>query len=228
MRRFKRFFTHYLMPRVLAYGGKILLKLLTFTCRIEIEGIETFNKQAAEGNCILLLWHNRLMLVAAVFQKHSPQFTYTAFISQSRDGEPLALFTNSYKNGRTIRVRHDAKHEALKEMIDRLKNSKEVLMVTPDGPRGPRYHVKPGVAMAAKDTSAKVFPFSWSADRFWQLNSWDKMILPKPFAKIHVTIGAPVILDSDSKEANSIILGNELKKADERSIVKFSMMQRPK
>ncbi|QLH36146.1 MAG: DUF374 domain-containing protein [Parachlamydiaceae bacterium] len=167
--RMRRLFTHYLIPRVLAYGGKFLLKLLTLTCRFEVQGMEEFIAEASKGNCILLLWHNRLLMVASVFQNRTPNFIYTAFISQSRDGEPLALFTNSFKNGRTIRVKHNAKHGALKEMIDRLKNSQEILIVTPDGPRGPVYQVKPGVALAAKETSAKIFPFYWSADRFGSL-----------------------------------------------------------
>lgn len=217
--RIKRFFSHYFIPRVLAYCGKALLKLLTFTCRIEIEGIDEFQTHASKGNCIIMLWHNRLVLVAAVFINHAPQFTYTAFISQSRDGEPLALFTSSFKNGRTIRVRHNAKHEALKEMIDRLKNSHEVLIVTPDGPRGPRYQVKPGIALAAKETSAKIFPFSWSADRFWQLKSWDKMILPKPFAKIHVKIGSPITVTKDESVAE---LEKALLTVDNQSSAPFS------
>lgn len=193
-RPIKRFFTHYFIPRVLAYGGKFLLKLLTMTCRFHIEGLETFREEAVNGNCIIMLWHNRLMLVASVFIKHTPQFIFNAFISQSRDGEPLALFTNSFKNGRSIRVRHNAKHEALKEMIHKLKQGKEVLIVTPDGPRGPRYKVKPGLTMAAKETSAKVFPFSWTANRFWQLKTWDRMLLPKPFTTIYVKIGSPLTL----------------------------------
>lgn len=221
-RRFNHFFSHYFIPRVLAYGGKALLKLLTFTCRIKVEGIAQFQAHAGKGNCILLLWHNRLMLVAPIFQRYAPQFTYTAFISKSRDGEPLALFTRSFKNGRTIRVRHNAKHEALKEMIDRLKNSPEVLIVTPDGPRGPRYQIKPGISLAAKETGAKIFPFSWSADRFWQLKSWDKMILPKPFAKISVLIGDPIIPDKkQSIEQFTPILEKTLLAADKHTSAHF-------
>lgn len=200
-----------------------MLKLLTLTCRIKVEGLEEFKKHAGKGNCVLLLWHNRLMLVAKIFQKGTSDFIYTAFISQSRDGEPLALFTKSFKNGRTIRVRHNAKHEALKEMIDRLKNSQEILIVTPDGPRGPRYQVKPGIAVAAKETSAKIFPFSWSTDRFWQLKSWDKMILPKPFAKIHAKIGSPIVLAKEgSIEEQTQIFENALIATDQQCTFHFS------
>ncbi len=221
-RRLSLFFSHYLIPRVLAYGGKVMLKLLTLTCRIKVEGMDEFLRFAGKGNCILLLWHNRLMMVATIFQQCSPDFIYTAFISQSRDGEPLALFTKSFKNGRTIRVRHNARHGALKEMIDRLKNSREILIVTPDGPRGPRYKVKPGVVMAAQETSAKIFSFSWTANRFWQLNTWDKMILPKPFAKIYVKISGPFTLNQENSVAEqSKIVENVLLDTDKQCPAQF-------
>lgn len=220
----RQYFSHYIKPRLVAYGGRFFLKILTWTCRIEVDGLEEFQKHGGNGNCILLLWHNRLMLVAPIFNKHCAKFTYTAFISQSRDGEPLALFTESYKNGRCIRVRHNAKHEALREMIQRLKQSPDILLVTPDGPKGPRYKVKEGVTLAAQETGALVFPFSWSADSFWQLSSWDKMLIPKPFSKIKAVIGSPIKLDkTDSSDMQSKILENALLKADEKASTSFSL-----
>jgi lysophospholipid acyltransferase (LPLAT)-like uncharacterized protein len=208
----RQFISHYVTPRLLAYGGKALLKILKLTCRIEVEGFDRFRSEAQKGKCILMLWHNRLMMVAPIFQKATPELIYTAFISQSRDGEALAIFTNSYKNGRTIRVRHQAKQGALKEMIDRLKNSNEVMLVTPDGPRGPRYVLKPGIAMAAQETSATIFPFSWMADKYWQLKSWDGMMIPKPFSRITAKIGNPITLSKESSlEENRLILENALK-----------------
>ena len=221
--RLSRFFSHYFIPRILAYGGKILLKLLTMTCQIEVEGLEQFASKASSGNCVLMLWHNRLMLVASIFIPYAPQFIYTAFISQSRDGEPLALFTNRFKNGRTIRVKHNARHGALKEMIDRLRQTQDVLIITPDGPRGPRYEIKPGLPLAAVETSALVFPFSWSSNRFWQLKSWDKMIIPKPFAKIKVRIGTPIQLNNQQSIQEHIsLLESALKLTDEECQNLFS------
>lgn len=208
--KIRRFFSHYFIPRVLAYGGKFLLKVLSLTCKIKVEGFDAFKAQAVQGNTILMLWHNRLMMAAPVFQK-ATEITYTAFISQSRDGESLALFTNSYKNGKTIRVKHNAKHGALKEMIERLKNSKEVLMITPDGPRGPAYKLKSGVTMAAQETTAHIFPFTWEASHFWQLKSWDKMMIPKPFSTVTVKIGPGITLSKDKTlEENSELLEQAL------------------
>jgi lysophospholipid acyltransferase (LPLAT)-like uncharacterized protein len=175
-----------------AYVGKYLLRVLFWTCRTKIEGIERFVKHASEEKCILMLWHNRLSMVAEILNKHAPQFIYTAFISKSRDGEPLAILASSYKSGKTIRVPHNARHRALKQVIVSLKTHQEVIVITPDGPRGPRYQVKPGIALAAKETQATIVPFSWKADRYWELKTWDGLRFPKPFANIQVVLGEPI------------------------------------
>lgn len=177
------------IPYALAYSAKFLIRLLLKTCRCEVHGVDQFSETANHSPCILMLWHNRLILVGEILNRFAPQFIYTAFVSKSRDGEPLSLMATSYKAGRVLRVPHNARHKALKEMIVHLKTQKEVILITPDGPRGPRYVLKPGVIMAAKESSAAAIPFSWESDRFWQLNTWDQLRIPKPFSKIKIVFG---------------------------------------
>ncbi len=188
--RFKRNFLSY----PIAYGGKYCIRFILWTCRIKVEGLEPFIQMASDKSCILMLWHNRLSIISEILNSHAPQFKYVAFISKSRDGEPLAHLANSYSAGRAIRVSHSAKHQALKLVIENLKTKKEVVLFTPDGPRGPVYKVKPGIALAASQTDAPIIPFSWSADRYWCLKTWDQFRLPKPFASIRVTFGPPFYL----------------------------------
>jgi len=51
-----------------------------------------------------------------------------------------------------------------------------------DAPRGPRFVSKPGIIYLAKRTGVPIIPAIWSADRYWKLKSWDRTIIPKPFA----------------------------------------------
>src|SRR5262249_41681403 len=89
--------------------------------------------------------------------------------------------------------------------------SSDVIIITPDGPRGPRYIAKPGIAAAACETGAHVVPFSWTATRFWQLGTWDKMLLPKPFSTLLVTFGDPIKTASmDPQPLQEAILQMEL------------------
>lgn len=177
------------LPHVYAFSAKMAIRLLLRTCRYEVHGLDNFIKTAENSSCILMLWHDRILPIAEILNRFAPQYIYTAFISNSRDGQPLSLMALSYKAGRVLRVPHNARRKALKELITHLRSRREVVLITPDGPRGPRYVLKPGVVMAARESSAKVIPFSWESNSFWKLGTWDQLRVPKPFAKIKITFG---------------------------------------
>lgn len=187
-------------PFIFAYSAKMAVRLLLKTCRIKISGLDTFIKTAEKSPCMLLLWHNKLVLIPEILNKHAPQFIYTAFISKSRDGDPLARLTESYTSGRALRVPHNARHIALNQVIESIKDKNEIAVITPDGPRGPCGIVKPGAILAARETNASIFPFSWQAKNFWQLKTWDQMKIPKPFTSIEVVFGEPLQLPKENPE----------------------------
>lgn len=136
-----------------------------------------------------MLWHNRLLITGYVLSRFTKKLRYAAFVSNSRDGRILADFVDSYSRARAIRVPHNSRGVALKNLITDLKNKREIILITPDGPRGPKYEVKPGVVKASEASDACTIPFSWSANKFWQLNTWDNLIIPKPFSKINILFG---------------------------------------
>ncbi len=195
---------------LIAYVGQPLIRLILWTCRIEIEGLDRFVATASKHRCIIMLWHNRIALVPYALSTYTPQFIYAAFVSKSRDGEMLAVVAKSYRAGRVISVPHQARHEALRTVIRRLEETKEIILITPDGPRGPRYQVKPGIALAAAASGAHVIPWTWSADACWQLKTWDQLRLPKPFSKIKITFGKPLLIHEGDINANTALLQEAL------------------
>lgn len=201
-----------ILSYLFVYLSKALLKLLLMSCRIEIRGLDSFISIASKYPTILMLWHDRLIILSEILEQFTSKFVYAAFISKSRDGDPLEILAHSYSRGEVIRVPHNARQWALHQMIQYLKERK-VVLVTPDGPRGPRYVAKPGIAVAAKEAKAKVIPFSWTASNVWQLKTWDKLMIPKPFSKILVTFGSPLTFskqDENSLEEQSSILTTSL------------------
>lgn len=192
--KFKRDCLGYPIAILAKYAVRLILK----TCRITIEGLPEFIDLIAKEKCIVALWHNRLAIISEILNKNaSANNVFAAFISKSRDGEPLAILANSYKAGRALRVAHNAKHQALKQLIEGLNAREFVALFTPDGPKGPVYKVKPGLAMAAQETGAAVVPFSWDGDRYWELRSWDKFRIPKPFSNVSVSFGNAVRIAPD-------------------------------
>lgn len=204
---------------LITYVGQSLLWLLLWSCRIEVHGTHHLIDAARKRRCMLMLWHNRMALVIYTLWHHADEFFYTAVISNSRDGDLLEAIADTYTQGNVLRVPHNAKHIAVKGMVSRLKNG-EILIITPDGPRGPRYNVKTGVAFTAKAADAVVIPFTWCASRFWQLKTWDRFMIPKPFSRIVINIGEPHLpndhKDWDLEQAGQA-LQQHLKELDEKA-----------
>lgn len=197
---------------LLIYPGYFILRLILSTCRITIEGAENFITTAIQGKCIVMLWHNRISIGANIFEKIAPQFLYGAVVSNSRDGELLARFVSSYPQGKAIRVVHNAKFNALREIITNLNDENRVIVMTPDGPQGPCYKVKPGIVMASRVTGARIVPMNWVGNHVWKLNTWDKMMIPKPFSNITIFFGDPIVFNQEPTPDDTLILQEALGK----------------
>ena len=193
----KEFFRKTVVPYLLGYTLKGVITLIGLTCRFRIQGVDKLHQTAKGSKCILIAWHNRLGIITEILKRSAPKYQYAAMVSNSRDGQFIAVIANSYKQGHAIKVPHNKRAKALQIMINRLKHGNEIVIVTPDGPRGPKYKLKPGVVMAARECDAKVIPLSWSADRCWKFRTWDQLMLPKPFSTITVTWGDPVTIEKD-------------------------------
>ena len=198
------------LPYLYGRFAKIILNLIGMTCRYKIIGRDKFIECSKKEKCILVFWHNRLTMAAEILSRFGLPNNYAALISYSRDGEIISVLANSYANGKSIRVQHDKRLAALKTMIRELNLSNDILLVTPDGPRGPKSKVKPGVVVAAKETSAKIVPFSWECSHVWKFPTWDGMMLPKPFSTITVKWGEPLSVERDSVEENCKVVGQAL------------------
>lgn len=169
---------------------KYLLKALLWTCKIEKVGYEKIAITKDQGPLILMLWHNRLAPLAEILLPLAKKnYRFAAFVSKSRDGEILSQFVLSYKGGDVIRVPHNGRDKALKVMIETLLHKDEIVLITPDGPRGPVHELKPGVLFAAQESKAAIIPFSWEASSYFELKTWDKFRIPKPFTTIRAVFG---------------------------------------
>lgn len=200
--RFKRNY----LPTPMAYGAKYLLKLIFSTCKIKVEGLENLSDATKSQSCLMMLWHNRIVMTCEFFERYAPQMCYTAFLSNSRDGEPIQKLLDSYATAKSIRVAHDSKHKALHKMIKLLKSPNELILVTPDGPKGPALQIKPGIVMAAQIAACPVIPFNWSSTKYFEFRTWDKFRLPKPFSTITIKIGQPVMVPRDLAQADAAAL----------------------
>jgi lysophospholipid acyltransferase (LPLAT)-like uncharacterized protein len=79
---------------------------------------------------------------------------------------------------------------ALRDYYQALVKDQVSPVITPDGPRGPRFKFKPGAILLAQMSGRPILPLAYAASRAW-LIKWDKFVIPVPFARIAIAIGAP-------------------------------------
>ena len=135
---------------------------------------------------VFLLWHEALL---PLLWQHRNQ-GIAIVVSEARDGQYLADVATSlgYRTVRGSSTRGGAR--ALLAAVRELQAAGAVAF-TPDGPRGPRRELKPGVVAAAQRGGAVIVPIHAEADRAWRLHSWDRFMIPKPLARVRITYGRP-------------------------------------
>jgi hypothetical protein len=135
---------------------------------------------------VFLLWHEALL---PLLWQHRNQ-GITIVVSEARDGQYLADFASSLGYGA---VRGSSTRGAARALLGAVRELQagRAVAFTPDGPRGPRRELKPGVVAAAQRGGAVVVPLHAEASRAWRLNSWDRFLIPKPAARVRVIYGRP-------------------------------------
>jgi lysophospholipid acyltransferase (LPLAT)-like uncharacterized protein len=143
------------------------------------------------GPLIAAIWHNRLAVAMPIWkgwQKTHPEENLAALISASRDGALLAR-TFSYFGIKPIRGSSSRRGgQALLELTSALRDGFYVA-ITPDGPRGPKYKVQPGIISLAQVTGVPIVPLGVAISKKKQMRSWDGFQIPWPFARCDVVYG---------------------------------------
>jgi len=184
--------------------GRRALDAILHSCRYTEEGRERFEALRAEGPVIIAAWHGRLLTLA---WRHRDR-GYAPMISQSRDGDYIAGVVAAWGyhpvRGSTSR----GGSAALRELVRCGRT--HTLVLTPDGPRGPRQRLQPGVLLAARLTGLPIVPLAAGADRAWWLGGWDRFLVPKPYARVHLLHGEPHRVARDASQADMAALGTRL------------------
>ena len=173
---------------VLSFG---LYRLWARTLRLQVDDPNGVVALVRDRPVIFAIWHNRLLMLPRVFDPCFPTRQSYGLISASRDGDLIARFIERSGYG-TIRGSSSRKGvSALRQLVDTLAAGSNVLL-TPDGPRGPVYEASPGVVFLAQKTGAPVVPIHMEYSKCWRLKSWDRFVVPWPFAKLRPIFGAPI------------------------------------
>ncbi len=168
-------------------------RLLGSTWRIRTVGEDKVN--ALSGGRIFSGWHGRTF-VAAVHYKGQGVWT---IISQSKDGDMQDIIFRGF-GFKTIRG--STGRGGVKAAIASIEVLQQgaVMAFTPDGPRGPSGVVQGGIMLMAKKSGAYIVPVGVSADRRWLVKTWDRYMVPKPFARCVMVFGEPLGIPRTASE----------------------------
>ena len=171
-----------------------LIRIYSWTFKVKVINEKEWIEYLGKGGKVLICaWHQQFFSAIRHFKQYE-KYNPSLMISKSKDGEIIAGVAKrtGWYTARGSSSRGGG--EALHDMIGRLKKFGLAGHIV-DGPRGPAGKVKPGVIRLAHGTGSLIVPCYASADRAWYINSWDKFMLPKPFAKVTLHFGEMIKFD---------------------------------
>jgi len=189
-------FKQRLMIRLGGWLFYAMTKVIGMTLRFEIDGIDHMRAGTpGHGSPILCFWHDRIVSSTYFFRDRG----IVVMSSISFDAEYTARCIQRFGFGVIKGSSTRGGTRALVEMIRLMKEGIPTAF-TIDGPKGPRYQVKPGPALLAKRTGHPMIPFTIETKGSRSLNTWDKLQIPTPFSRARVFFGEPIFVDADADD----------------------------
>lgn len=170
-----------------------IIRLLHKLNRIDFIGTERPQQIWQRGEHIIIsFWHDQLLLMAMGYRGPGSKI----LISSSKDGELIARVMRYFGQDAVRGSSSRGAKAAFKELVA-LAREEVDLVITPDGPKGPRHELKDGVVQLARLSGRPVVPMAFVCSRGHRFSSWDKFLLPFPFGRGVYAFGEPVSFDRE-------------------------------
>jgi lysophospholipid acyltransferase (LPLAT)-like uncharacterized protein len=180
-----------------------LIRAWSMTLRADIEDrAGVIRPTGPAGPVIYVLWHNRIFTAPPLWRNSAGNLrSVVVLTSASRDGATLAAAMAVLGFG-AVRGSSSRRGAAALIALRRALRDGFDVCITPDGPRGPRYVVQPGVIKLASATGAPIVPIHIRFSSAWRLNSWDRFAIPKPLSRVRMIIDDPLVVGPDLSESD--------------------------
>ncbi|MDP6797464.1 MAG: lysophospholipid acyltransferase family protein, partial [Candidatus Krumholzibacteria bacterium] len=159
------------------------------------EELEEIRKQSPSKSLIFAFWHNRMLLLAYTHRDRAIQ----VLSSSSRDGRLMSSILGKMGMQKVLGSSSQGGAAGLRQMARQCRRGNDAALSV-DGPRGPRGRLKGGVISLAALSGSPILPLAASASRVHTLSTWDRTLLPLPFAKVRLAYGNPVWVPRNSDD----------------------------
>ena len=179
----------------------VLIKLLFLTCKKKFH----LSHNGSLNPSIYVLWHGEILMAAAAYTYYTQRREVDTIVSNHFDGELVARLMQLFGGGTIRGSSSKGGASVLRNALKSLQKGRDVVL-TPDGPRGPRHSVADGAAILAMKKEAPVIAITCQPSSCWRMNSWDKFCIPKPFSTLHFYFSDPFYVhDLSLEEAKDLI-----------------------
>lgn len=183
----------------------LLMRIIWYTSAKKFH----FISPVGDEQHVCVCWHGELLMSPQAYRKIHKKHKASAIISSHFDGSLIASTLNMLGIRSLRGSSSKGAKQVLLQAFKSIKSGEEIL-ITPDGPRGPRHHMSDGAIGIALKSKLPIFVMNYKAEKYWQLNSWDKFVIPKPFTKVDFYLQSISLEGMELDEAKEYLLNKML------------------
>jgi len=200
---------------MIVWGGSTLIRLIGATLRVSVSREERAPAREARP-LIASSWHS-CIIPSTYICRH---LGIRVMSSNSYDGEYMGRIAIKFG---FVPVKGSSSRNAVRALLGLRRALQQgwTVSFTLDGPRGPRYKVKPGPVALGRATGAPLAMFHIAVDKAWVLNTWDRLVIPKPFSRAMMRIGKSIAIPPDASDEDLERYQADLQKSLDR-VVQFA------
>lgn len=190
---------------MIVWAGSCFIRLLGPTLRIAVSYEDGAQKTLDERPLVASFWHSCMIPAVYIFR----DMGIRVMSSYSYDGEYMGRIIRRFG---FVAVKGSSSRSAIKALLG-LRRALEdgwTVAFTLDGPRGPRHKVKPGPVALGRSAGLALTAFHAAVEKGIVLNSWDRMVIPKPFSRVLVRVGKLISVPTDASDEDLVRYTEEL------------------
>jgi lysophospholipid acyltransferase (LPLAT)-like uncharacterized protein len=197
--------------RTLIFAGSWVIRLIGPTLRVSVSREEGAQETIEQRPLIASFWHCCMIPATYICRDQGVR----VMSSNSYDGEYMGRIIRKFG---FIAVKGSSSRNAVRALLGlrRALDDGWTVAFTLDGPRGPRYKVKPGPVALARSSGVPLTMFHIAVDRAWVLNTWDRLMIPKPFSRVLMRLGKLIPVPADASDEDLERYQQELQESLDR------------
>ena len=181
--------------RIIIWLGYWLIRLIGPTLRVSISYEDGAQETLEQRPLIASFWHSCMIPATYICR----DLGVRVMSSNSYDGEYMGRIIRKFG---FVAVKGSSSRNAVRALLGlrRALGDGWTVAFTLDGPRGPRHKVKPGPVALARSSGVPLTMFHAAVDKAWVLNSWDRMMIPRPFSRVLLRFGKLIPVPADASD----------------------------